>query len=222
MRPSKPPTLASWMLEHLLLGGRNEALAGDLLEEFQRQGSVAWYRRQVLGAILASFSNELRADWVMVWTIVFSVVWAYALYVIPHFTPSLPPDGRFALRVMIQARFAWVVMVVSWNFLWCVVLPLSIYLAGARHLNLWGFTRGLCIAMPVTLTLQILPFQPLLDFLSLHGLANYWMELWKWYEVMHQFVPLLIAMWVAVESGEIGTHVIRASQNRGQDVIEKF
>ncbi len=41
MNASKPPALATWMLEHLLWGGRNEALAGDLLEEFQRRGSSA-------------------------------------------------------------------------------------------------------------------------------------------------------------------------------------
>ena len=29
-----PPTIATWMLKHLVLGNRNEALEGDLLEEF--------------------------------------------------------------------------------------------------------------------------------------------------------------------------------------------
>jgi hypothetical protein len=35
MKPSEPPALASWLLEHLALGKKNEALAGDLLEEFK-------------------------------------------------------------------------------------------------------------------------------------------------------------------------------------------
>lgn len=35
-----PPTTATWMLEHLLLGKRNEALEGDLFEEFQRRRSA--------------------------------------------------------------------------------------------------------------------------------------------------------------------------------------
>jgi hypothetical protein len=38
-----PPTIATWMLKHLVWGGRNEALEGDLLEEFQRRRSATWY-----------------------------------------------------------------------------------------------------------------------------------------------------------------------------------
>jgi len=38
-----PPALATWMLKHLVLGKRNEALEGDLLEEFQRRRSASWY-----------------------------------------------------------------------------------------------------------------------------------------------------------------------------------
>ena len=33
MTPMRPPSLATWMLNHLIPGPRNEALAGDLLEE---------------------------------------------------------------------------------------------------------------------------------------------------------------------------------------------
>ena len=100
MTESKPPALASWMLDHLLWGGRNEALAGDLLEEFQRRCSVAWYWRQVIGAILASFSNELRADWVMVWTILFAIVWAYSLYAIPVVAWPVPMTALFRLTII--------------------------------------------------------------------------------------------------------------------------
>jgi hypothetical protein len=39
------------MLEHFTCGYRNEALAGDLLEEFRSGRSAGWYWRQVLGAI---------------------------------------------------------------------------------------------------------------------------------------------------------------------------
>jgi len=95
MRSSKPTALATWMLEHLLLGDRNEALAGDLLEEFQRRRSVVWYWRQVLGPILVSLSNELRAEWVTVCTIVFAAVCAYGLYVLSHV--DVGPGARYVL-----------------------------------------------------------------------------------------------------------------------------
>lgn len=35
MRRIEPPATATWLLEHFTPGERNEALAGDLLEEFQ-------------------------------------------------------------------------------------------------------------------------------------------------------------------------------------------
>ena len=44
-----PPQFATWLL--LRLSCRNEALAGDLREEFQRRPSKFWYWRQVLVAI---------------------------------------------------------------------------------------------------------------------------------------------------------------------------
>ena len=58
-----PPAMATWLFEHVVPGNENEALAGDLLEEFHRRGSAAWYWRQVLGAMVAGFSKQLRAGW---------------------------------------------------------------------------------------------------------------------------------------------------------------
>jgi hypothetical protein len=47
MRPrsSRPPALAAWLVEHAIPGGKNEALAGDLLEGFGEGRSKAWYWR---------------------------------------------------------------------------------------------------------------------------------------------------------------------------------
>src|SRR6266478_5687261 len=59
MRTSKPPALATWLVEHLMPRGRNEGLAGDLLEQFSHGRSAAWYWRQALAAILIGFSREL-------------------------------------------------------------------------------------------------------------------------------------------------------------------
>jgi len=40
MRRLEPPATATWLLEHFTFGERNEALAGDLLEDF-RNGRTA-------------------------------------------------------------------------------------------------------------------------------------------------------------------------------------
>jgi hypothetical protein len=55
MKQISPPSLAMWML-----GKSNEALAGDLHEEFCSGRSAAWYWRQVLSAILIRGAHALR------------------------------------------------------------------------------------------------------------------------------------------------------------------
>jgi hypothetical protein len=74
MTLTKPPALATWILEHLALGIDKDALAGDLLEEFRHRRSVAWYWRQVLMAIFLGFSKQLGRQWraagfALAWTV---------------------------------------------------------------------------------------------------------------------------------------------------------
>ncbi|TAM81536.1 MAG: hypothetical protein EPN47_12340 [Acidobacteria bacterium] len=222
MTKSKPPALAAWMLEHMQWGGKNEALAGDLLEEFQRRRSASWYWRQVIGAIFASLSNEVRADWTMVWTVLFTVVWAYSLYAIPVLAWPVPMTILFRLDHYLVAHGYYgtpVFHIIGYGFryvmpfLFHVAAPLGIFLAGAGNLNLRAFTHGLCAAVVATLCLRVIPFQPVLDYLSMHGLAMYWTQLWKWYEVMvmYQFIPLIVAIWAARSRRKIAQPRIVAS-----------
>src|SRR5438045_6653383 len=60
MRSSNPPALATWLVEHLIPRGKNEALTGDLSEQFSQGRSEVWYWYQVLVAILVAFAKELR------------------------------------------------------------------------------------------------------------------------------------------------------------------
>ena len=59
MRSSRPPGLATWWLEHLCFGSRNDFLVGDLIEEYGRGRSRVWYWKQVLAALLVNFYREL-------------------------------------------------------------------------------------------------------------------------------------------------------------------
>ena len=52
---SKPPVVATWLVLRLATHRSNEALVGDLSEEFQRRPSRSWYWRQVLVAVLVSW-----------------------------------------------------------------------------------------------------------------------------------------------------------------------
>ncbi len=76
MRSSKPPVLATWLVEHLIPGPRNEALAGDLLEQFSQGRSVTWYWRQVLCAVLWGLVKDWR---VLALAIAVTAGWAYPL-----------------------------------------------------------------------------------------------------------------------------------------------
>jgi hypothetical protein len=60
MKSPKPPALAAWLLEHSRFSATDDALAGDLLEEFHQRRSPAWYWRQVLVAILVGCASEVR------------------------------------------------------------------------------------------------------------------------------------------------------------------
>ena len=60
MKSSKPPVLATWLLEHVRFGDAHDVVIGDLIEGFQQERSASWYWRQVFLAILIGFSSEVR------------------------------------------------------------------------------------------------------------------------------------------------------------------
>jgi hypothetical protein len=61
MRSSKPPRVATWLLEHFRSGSGGDYITGDLMEAYQRGRSRAWYWKQVLTAIVVSFYQEIMA-----------------------------------------------------------------------------------------------------------------------------------------------------------------
>jgi hypothetical protein len=70
MTRRNPPAIATWVLRHL---GRNEALEGDLLEEYKRGRSGPWYWGQVIAAISIGFAEGLRLRWPAV---AFALLWS--------------------------------------------------------------------------------------------------------------------------------------------------
>jgi hypothetical protein len=55
-----PPRIATWLLERLGSGYRNESLVGDLFEEYQQDRTPAWYWRQAIVAICIGRAMSLR------------------------------------------------------------------------------------------------------------------------------------------------------------------
>jgi hypothetical protein len=60
MRTSRPPFIASWILHRFGARPDNDAIAGDLLEQYQHGRSRLWYWREIIVAILTGAWSEAR------------------------------------------------------------------------------------------------------------------------------------------------------------------
>jgi hypothetical protein len=190
-----PPTLATWMLKHLALCDRNDALEGDLLEEFQRRRSGGWYWRQVLGAIFG-FSNILRVGWVMVRTAVIAGLWVYGLCLLTSIIAHSPLQMVSANWIHLGNPI-WIAVGIAFY----LAMPLSVYLVCARNLSLRAFTVGLGAGV---LVLVMLPFfqshlATPLNYALEYGRAKHWnVVLWlRGYDLLQGCLPLVAAMWAA-------------------------
>ena len=56
-----PPRIATWLLRRFSAGPHAEAIAGDLLEQYQSIRSPLWYWRQVLSAVIADMAGSVMA-----------------------------------------------------------------------------------------------------------------------------------------------------------------
>jgi hypothetical protein len=57
-----PPRVATWLLRRFSTGTHAEAIAGDLLEQYQSIRSPFWYWRQVLSAVIADLAGSVMAN----------------------------------------------------------------------------------------------------------------------------------------------------------------
>lgn len=149
MKPSRPPALATWLLEHLLPQGKNEALAGDLLEKFGQQGSATWYWRQVLAAVMVGLLQEVRVRWIAIcWAVVYSsaIPWLLHIWVAPQLRGFL-----FYFSMGLPWAFSLIGTVVTFTLFNTVllVIALGLYLATVRHFNARRFLQALLVALPV-------------------------------------------------------------------------
>jgi hypothetical protein len=93
MSTRKPPALANWLLNRFGAARQNPPLTGDLLEEFRRGRSAAWYWRQTLVVILTGLAQNARLCWrrlaglVIGWAAQAGVAFAFWRF---HFPPQLP------------------------------------------------------------------------------------------------------------------------------------
>jgi hypothetical protein len=196
------------VLEHFVFGNKNEALTGDLLEEYQRRRSNSWYWRQVFGAILAGLASELRAEWcaagpATVWAFGLTTVW---VCFVPEYWPPFPwIIERMLVAIAIRQPWGTVVMHVMGPYIQtglsiadnAVMLGLGIalYLALLRSLNLRCLARGLAVGL-LLVTLEDQTWQRILHLRGLL-LWHYISFLWLWFSWLPLFVAVLISLWTA-------------------------
>jgi hypothetical protein len=191
MRSSHPPALASWLLEHLVAEGKNELLAGDLLEEFGQRSSAAWYWRQVLAAIIIGFFQELRVRWTAVlFAIVFSsaVPWRYIL-VAPKLQSLFFSGNRLPWPLSLISQIGFLTLFRG------IVLALAVgvYLAFVRNSNPRKLTRALLAGLAVAaLSGTVASCTPALYRFSL--------RLVIFIVYLPLFFGLLVSMWIVAPS----------------------
>jgi hypothetical protein len=158
MREMNPPLLATWMLEHIAPGPGNEALAGDLLEEFRQGRSVGWYWRQILAAIAIALSNVILSR---IAAMVFTTAWCT---VVPAWLLAITGvEAHFNLHQRFwQMDWPWsfvcdwgLLLLANLAFIWTgIVLYLISSLGSTGNLSLRSLGRGMLSGLPALATLS--------------------------------------------------------------------
>lgn len=141
MRSKQPPQVATWMLKHFGSGSDNDALLGDLAEQYRERDSTAWYWRQAISGIVVSFFKEIREHKIIAASALLTGwgMWAfYVTWILPLLTPFFLDD---ALGLSIQASDP---VGTAWSAFWAPVLiqanrarPFSFVFAVALPFIVW-------------------------------------------------------------------------------------
>ncbi len=160
MKPGEPPAIAKWMLEHLVPGPRNDALAGDLFEDFGRGRPKGWYWRQVLSVILLGMFREARIRFGLVF---FAASWSMLvpawLRLLNNFEQHSNLTERFGRMdwpwsVVSDVGFLLAANVV---FIWIgMTMYLVPHLWAARNLRVQPLGRGIRASLPILVALWAL------------------------------------------------------------------
>lgn len=212
MKRREPPPLATWVLEHFSTGGRDEALAGDLLEVFRSGRSGSWYWRQALAACVVSWFASLRARLSM---LVFVIAWSMMA---PAWTTIIDRFENNSRVIGHLWQLAWplsplaeltVWLLLNLVFLWAGILLYFFLQAGlARRLGsrtvLRAFAKAPAFLVPVyfiTFVLMNLFAYPglLIDRRAITALGEI-TDLRLWADALRvpYFITLLGSLWSAV------------------------
>jgi hypothetical protein len=127
----KPPKVALWLLERWARSPKQESLVGDMLEQYQRGRSVAWYWRQTISAISTSLAVETwQHRWLAISVVVLSTYLPQIyMLTLPGWVARL--DGLWYPH-LISSQWSWMatnpwayrlqLYFVTTRFTWCALL----------------------------------------------------------------------------------------------------
>lgn len=209
MTRTEPPSIPTWMLQHLTPGPRNHALAGDLLEGFRSGRSDSWYWRQALAACAIAWLNNLRARASL---LVFAFLWsmlapAWKVFIdgiqsAPVFNRIWPLFGgvwvlpAFAIWLVLNSAFLWAGIFVfilsnasfkqvlrgkrlSHAFLLALLVFVPIYLVTFVLVNLYWFSFFSNARLATTPLGQIADLRILADVMRVPYLVALLCALWN-------------------------------------------
>lgn len=212
MKRREPPQLATWMLEHLSTGERDEALAGDLLEVFRSGRSGNWYWRQAFGACVVSWFNSLRSRAsVLVFAFLWSMLAPAWTTVIDRWENTSRVYGHLYLLAWPFSPLAqlglWLILNIV--FLWAGILLYVFLQTGlartlGRRAILWAFAKAPAILLPAYFTtfvvMNLFAYPGFgIDRRNITPLGEI-TDLRMWADAMRvpYFITLLVALWSVV------------------------
>ncbi len=171
-----PPALAYWTLTHLVPGESNDALAGDLHEEFCSGRSAAWYWGQVLSAIAIGCLRELRIRRA---ALLFAGLWSMLAPAWMLWIADIERHANFK-EYLAQMTWPWSIvcdlgltLAGSLLFLWAGILLYllpGLWINGASRLRTFG--RGLAASVPSLLVLWLALIVFSMHFVAVHTVTQ--------------------------------------------------
>lgn len=159
MKQIEPPSLATWMLQHCIPGRRNEALVGDLLEEFRAGRSICWYWRQVLDAVVRGCTREILGHSAMAF---YAALWSMLapawVLVVANFEQHFNLVQRFLRLDWPWSSVCDLGLLLSANlvFIWAgILLYLIPRLWSRTNLKIRLLSRGILSSLPVLVVLWV-------------------------------------------------------------------
>jgi hypothetical protein len=212
MSPKNPPALAAWVLKHVVVGRPNEALAGDLLEEFRSGRSSVWYWRQVLIVMALQWSRELSTHWA---ALLFAALWTlpeplFRIFLVARLAESPFVSQRWHLRwpystMADLAFFNGCSLLYLWSGLaLCFVLSSL----ATRTIRLGRLIRGLWVSMLVYIAtfaglIALATMLPPQGFVLQPVVAGHTrVVIVSTYSFLPIFLALLAAIWSLFPRGE--------------------